>query len=130
MKSPHPTVAQKRRVFRALHDSGCLLIPNPWDVGSAASLNCMPAQPDAPEKRFHPYLHIKLPLVRASQFDAGLTSPQTRVSTLNLLVSQKTLNGRTWAWNTWVLTAGSALTIDSASSDEVASKTISATLSQ
>src|SRR4029077_11627841 len=83
-----------------------------------------------PNETPSPHGRAELPLVRASHFDAGLTSSQTRVSTLNLLVSQKTLNGRTCAWNTWAFTAGSALTIDSASSDEVASKTISATLSQ
>jgi 2-methylisocitrate lyase-like PEP mutase family enzyme len=41
MKGPRPTVAQKRRVFRALHDSGCFLIPNPWDVGSAVYLQSL-----------------------------------------------------------------------------------------
>lgn len=30
--------ADKRRVFRALHESGCFVIPNPWDVGSAMLL--------------------------------------------------------------------------------------------
>jgi 2-methylisocitrate lyase-like PEP mutase family enzyme len=33
-----PTVAEKRRTFRALHASGCFVIPNPWDVGSARYL--------------------------------------------------------------------------------------------
>ena len=32
---PRPSVADKRRTFRAMHDSGCFVIPNPWDVGSA-----------------------------------------------------------------------------------------------
>jgi 2-methylisocitrate lyase-like PEP mutase family enzyme len=32
------TVAQKRAAFRALHESGCFVIPNPWDVGSARLL--------------------------------------------------------------------------------------------
>jgi 2-methylisocitrate lyase-like PEP mutase family enzyme len=31
-------IAQKRRVFRLLHESGCFVIPNPWDVGSALYL--------------------------------------------------------------------------------------------
>src|SRR5882724_1251262 len=31
----HPSVADKRRAFRKLHESGCFVIPNPWDVGSA-----------------------------------------------------------------------------------------------
>lgn len=33
-----PTVAEKRRVFRQLHESGCFVIPNPWDVGTARYL--------------------------------------------------------------------------------------------
>jgi 2-methylisocitrate lyase-like PEP mutase family enzyme len=33
-----PTVAEKRRAFRALHAGGCFVIPNPWDVGSARYL--------------------------------------------------------------------------------------------
>lgn len=28
----------RRRAFRALHESGCFVIPNPWDVGSARYL--------------------------------------------------------------------------------------------
>src|SRR5258708_11742508 len=30
-----PTVAEKRKTFHALHASGCFVIPNPWDIGSA-----------------------------------------------------------------------------------------------
>jgi len=33
-----PSIADKRRAFRALHESGCFVIPNPWDVGSALYL--------------------------------------------------------------------------------------------
>src|SRR5665213_1161881 len=33
-----PAVVQKRRAFRALHQAGCFVIPNPWDVGSARYL--------------------------------------------------------------------------------------------
>jgi 2-methylisocitrate lyase-like PEP mutase family enzyme len=29
------TVEEKRRAFRALHQRGCFVIPNPWDLGSA-----------------------------------------------------------------------------------------------
>jgi 2-methylisocitrate lyase-like PEP mutase family enzyme len=37
---PHarPSIADKRRSFRRLHESGCFVIPNPWDVGSARYL--------------------------------------------------------------------------------------------
>ena len=33
-----PSIADKRRTFRALHQSGCFVIPNPWNVGSARYL--------------------------------------------------------------------------------------------
>src|SRR5436305_731192 len=33
-----PTIADKRRAFRALHEAGCFVIPNPWDIGSARYL--------------------------------------------------------------------------------------------
>lgn len=36
-----PTVAEKRRAFRALHEAGCFVIPNPWDVGSARYLQSL-----------------------------------------------------------------------------------------
>ena len=32
---PRPTIADKRARFRQLHASGCFVLPNPWDVGSA-----------------------------------------------------------------------------------------------
>jgi len=37
---PHirPSIADKRRAFHRLHESGCFVIPNPWDVGSARYL--------------------------------------------------------------------------------------------
>ncbi len=36
-----PTVLEKRRTFRHLHESGCFVIPNPWDVGTARYLQQM-----------------------------------------------------------------------------------------
>jgi 2-methylisocitrate lyase-like PEP mutase family enzyme len=38
MSPPRPSTADKRRTFRTLHESGCFVIPNPWDVGSALYL--------------------------------------------------------------------------------------------
>src|SRR6202049_4558992 len=32
------TIAEKRAAFRALHEQGCFVLPNPWDVGSARYL--------------------------------------------------------------------------------------------
>ena len=36
--SHQATLAARRKAFRALHDRGCFVIPNPWDVGSARYL--------------------------------------------------------------------------------------------
>ncbi len=33
-----PTIAEKRLAFRQLHESGCFVIPNPWDAGTARYL--------------------------------------------------------------------------------------------
>ena len=35
------TPAEKRAAFGALHESGCFVIPNPWDVGSAIALQAL-----------------------------------------------------------------------------------------
>jgi methylisocitrate lyase len=35
------STAEKRATFRKLHQSGCFVIPNPWDVGSARALQGM-----------------------------------------------------------------------------------------
>ncbi len=35
------TTADKRATFRRLHDTGCFVIPNPWDIGSARALQGM-----------------------------------------------------------------------------------------
>lgn len=32
------SVSEKRQAFRRLHDAGCFVLPNPWDVGSAIAL--------------------------------------------------------------------------------------------
>jgi 2-methylisocitrate lyase-like PEP mutase family enzyme len=42
MKRPYDprmmTLSERRAAFRKLHESGCFIIPNPWDVGSARRL--------------------------------------------------------------------------------------------
>ena len=41
MTTPRPSVADKRRAFHLLHESGCFILPNPWDVGSAVYLQSL-----------------------------------------------------------------------------------------
>jgi 2-methylisocitrate lyase-like PEP mutase family enzyme len=36
-----PTTQEKRSTFRRLHESGCFVIPNPWDVGTTRFLQNM-----------------------------------------------------------------------------------------
>jgi 2-methylisocitrate lyase-like PEP mutase family enzyme len=40
---PHtrPSIADKRRTFHRLHQDGCFVLPNPWDVGSARYLQTL-----------------------------------------------------------------------------------------
>jgi len=33
-----PTIADKRSAFRSIHEAGCFVIPNPWDIGTARYL--------------------------------------------------------------------------------------------
>ena len=35
------SIADKQRAFRQLHEAGCFVIPNPWDVGSARFLQSL-----------------------------------------------------------------------------------------
>jgi 2-methylisocitrate lyase-like PEP mutase family enzyme len=41
MSNVRPTIADKRRAFHRLHQQGCFVIPNPWDVGSARFLQSL-----------------------------------------------------------------------------------------
>jgi 2-methylisocitrate lyase-like PEP mutase family enzyme len=38
MAPSRPSTAEKRKTFRALHQRGCFVIPNPWNVGTARYL--------------------------------------------------------------------------------------------
>jgi 2-methylisocitrate lyase-like PEP mutase family enzyme len=41
MSDSRPGVAEKRKTFRKLHEAGCFVIPNPWNVGSARYLQSL-----------------------------------------------------------------------------------------
>jgi 2-methylisocitrate lyase-like PEP mutase family enzyme len=41
MQHIRPSIADKRRAFHRLHEEGCFVIPNPWDVGSARYLQSL-----------------------------------------------------------------------------------------
>jgi len=41
MTDTRPSTDDKRRAFRQMHEAGCFVIPNPWDVGSALYLQSL-----------------------------------------------------------------------------------------
>ncbi len=41
MSASRPSIADKRRDFQQLHASGCFVLPNPWDIGSARYLQSL-----------------------------------------------------------------------------------------
>jgi 2-methylisocitrate lyase-like PEP mutase family enzyme len=41
MTKTRSSVAEKRRAFHQLHEAGCFVIPNPWDIGSALYLQSL-----------------------------------------------------------------------------------------
>ena len=41
MTHVRPSIADKRRTFQQLHEAGCFVIPNPWDLGSARFLQSL-----------------------------------------------------------------------------------------
>src|SRR5712691_8373020 len=38
LATPRAALSDRRKTFRARHERGCFVIPNPWDVGSARYL--------------------------------------------------------------------------------------------
>lgn len=51
--------AARRAAFRRLHESGCFLIPNPWDVGSAHALAALGFQALATTSSGYAWAHAK-----------------------------------------------------------------------
>ena len=59
LTSPNNPVSttEKRQVFRRLHESGCFVIPNPWDVGSARYLQILGFKALATTSSGHAWSH-------------------------------------------------------------------------
>jgi 2-methylisocitrate lyase-like PEP mutase family enzyme len=65
-----PSIADKRKTFRKLHENGCFVIPNPWDVGSA---------------RYLQHLGFKALATTSSGFAFSLALPDGAVSRATML---------------------------------------------
>lgn len=74
------STAQKRADFRKLHESGCFVLPNPWDVGSAHLLQGM---------------GFKALASTSSGFAWSIGYPDNKVTCDNVLAHLKTLNDAT-----------------------------------
>src|ERR1700689_5005881 len=57
MASSRPSAADKRKTFRKLHEAGCFVIPNPWNIGSARYLQGLGFKALATTSSGHPHAH-------------------------------------------------------------------------
>ncbi len=71
------SAAQKRAQFRKLHESGCFVLPNPWDAGSAQLLQAM---------------GVKALASTSSGFAWSIGHPDNKVTCDSVLAHLKTLN--------------------------------------
>jgi hypothetical protein len=63
-----PTTADKREAFRKLHEAGCFVIPNPWNVSGSLARVAM-----------HAFIRTATEIAKEGKFDgfAGLiTNPE------------------------------------------------------
>jgi len=74
------SIAQKRADFGKLHESGCFVLPNPWDVGSAQLLQGM---------------GFKALASTSSGFAWSIGHPDNKVTCDDVLAHLKTLNDAT-----------------------------------
>lgn len=86
--------APRRAAFRRPHESGCFIIPNPWDAGSARSLAALGFKALATTSSGHAWAHAQrdgsMPveavlahcreIVAASPRAASMASPTTRAT--------------------------------------------------
>jgi 2-methylisocitrate lyase-like PEP mutase family enzyme len=56
---PSQAIAERRQAFRRLHASGCFVIPNPWDAGSARYLQGLGFQALATTSSGHAWSHAQ-----------------------------------------------------------------------
>jgi 2-methylisocitrate lyase-like PEP mutase family enzyme len=57
MVSSRPSAADKRKTFRKLHEAGCFVIPNPWNIGSARYLQGLGFKALATTSSGHAHAH-------------------------------------------------------------------------
>lgn len=86
------TLSQRHRRFRQLHESGCFVIPNPWDVGSARMMAALGAEALATTSAGCAFTLGRPDMGRVSR-DEALAHAESIVAATSLPVSGDLENG-------------------------------------
>lgn len=86
------TLSQRHQTFHDLHQSGCFVIPNPWDAGSARMMAAMGAQALATSSAAHAFTLGRADLGGVSR-DEALAHAEMMVAATPLPVSGDFENG-------------------------------------
>src|SRR6185295_9838554 len=79
--------------FRELHESGCFVIPNPWDAGSAVYLHHLGFKALATTSSGNAFSHARADDIRANPRDAVLAHCREIVAATPLPVNADFQNG-------------------------------------
>jgi len=91
----------RRQAFRTLHEAGCFVIPNPWDVGSARTC-CIPDSPHwrRPARALRSRRGCRIPRLHPPATGTWRTSPTSRPRSMfrSMRTSRLATGGhrRTW----------------------------------
>ena len=86
------TLSQRHQTFHDLHQSGCFVVPNPWDAGSARMMAAMGAQALATSSAAHAFTLGRADLGGVSR-DEALAHAEMMVAATPLPVSGDFENG-------------------------------------
>ncbi|MES2539413.1 MAG: isocitrate lyase/phosphoenolpyruvate mutase family protein, partial [Pseudomonadota bacterium] len=86
------TLAKRHQAFHDLHQSGCFVIPNPWDRGSARMMAALGAQALATSSAAHAFT-LGRPDLGGVTRDEALAHAQDLIAATNLPVSGDFENG-------------------------------------
>ena len=80
MEIPDRVQVQERcRIFHELHASGCFVIPNPWDIGSAHTLE----QLEIDARRVA--VELNLDVVKKAAYDSSVIKEGDEVEIVNFV---------------------------------------------
>ena len=86
------TLAQRHQAFHDLHQSGCFVIPNPWDIGSAKMMAALGAKALATSSAAHAFTLGRSDLGGVTR-DEALAHAEDLIAATNLPISGDFENG-------------------------------------